>query len=141
MKRGDLPPAFFASQTLDPALAGYRLRFGETGDIIASHWDIRCYGILSFDRMPQDRPYRTARAEQALVVLEAWVIECMPDALPGQLAFESGEEKPYFARIDRRFAFSAVVRERGGLEWRRTPTDMIGAIDDPANRDDETTPQ
>lgn len=143
MTRADatsMPPTL-GGQKLDPALASYRLRFGETGDIIASYWDSRCYGILSSDLLPDGDPRRAQRAQQALAALETWIVAKMQDALPGQLDFKPGEERSYVARTNRRFAFSAVMTARGGVEWRLMPTEMLTARAAPADPKDETPQQ
>lgn len=142
MTRADavgMPPTL-GGQKLDPALAGYRLRFGETGDIIASYWENRCYGVLSNDLLPDDDPRRVQRGQLAVVALEAWIMAQLPDATHGQLDFTAGEERPHVARADRRFAFSAVMTRMGGVEWRLTPNEMLAARAAPVDSKDETLP-
>lgn len=110
-----------------PALAGYRLRFGEAGDILASRWENYCYGIRSSDLMPEGDPARLARAEQALAALDTRIGKAMPDAVPMQMSFKSGQAKPFVAKANRdlAFAFAVVVLEHGGVEWRVLPTHVL----------------
>lgn len=124
-----------------PALAGYRLRFGETGDIIASIWEDRCYGILSADLLPDEAPERTRRSFASLAKLEAWAMAKMPEASPGQLASRSGTVTAYVAKVNQRFAFSAFVRNTGGLEWRLAPIERLNAAPNATNQQGRTSSQ
>jgi hypothetical protein len=105
-----------------PALAGYRLRFGDAGDIIASYWEDHCYGILSSDLLTEGDPARMARATQSLHALDVWISKTMPDSAPIELSFKSGKARPFVARADPRFTFYATVGERGSVEWQIVPT-------------------
>ncbi len=105
-----------------PALAGYRLRFGDAGDIIASYWEDHCYGVLSSDLLPEGDAARMARATHSLDALDAWSSKAMPDAAPIELSFKSGKARPFAAKANPRLTFYATVGESGSVEWHIVPT-------------------
>ncbi len=131
-----------------PALAGFTLSFGERGGVIASYWEDYCYGVLSFERgrsiesLVDNLPGPAAELEPSLVALETWIARVLPDAVPMQPAFKSGEERPFVARANRKLAFLAVIGESGwGLEWRLMPTEKLLALTQPGSTDVETPPE
>ncbi|MDZ4759678.1 MAG: hypothetical protein SGJ21_01220 [Alphaproteobacteria bacterium] len=148
-REGPVIPEFMQRfQEGRPALASFSLTFRQRGNLLAGCWEDHCSGGVGFERgrsiesLVDGVPLPTAEFKPSLAALETWTDRVLPDSVPMQPDFKSGDDGPFMARADRKFAFLAVVDVSGwGMEWRLMPTDKLLAPAQPSSSGVKTPPE